>query len=165
MKPALLVIDIQNIWLDDNADLKRSVEKRIDVINGAIAWFRRHELPVIVVYHEEKERGLLPGTKPFEVPGYIRVEESDVKVNKRYPSAFGGTGLASILKREGCDTVVIAGLSASGCVLASYFGAWDHDLHPYLVEGGVASHKEEHVRAAEDICETVSLQAFDKTLL
>jgi nicotinamidase-related amidase len=164
MKPALLVIDIQNVWLDDNADLKRSVEKRIDVINGAIAWFRHNKRPVIVVYHEDKERGLLPGTKPFEVPEYVKIKESDVKVSKSHPSAFGNTELEAVLRREGCDTVVIAGLSASGCVLASYFGACDHDLHPYLVQGGVASHNEEHVRAAEDICETVSLEAFDKTL-
>jgi len=164
MKPALLVIDIQNIWLDDNADLKRSVEKRIDVINGAIAWFRQNKRPVIVVYHEDEERGLMPGTKPFEVPEYVKIKETDVKVSKRYPSAFGKTELEAVLRREGCDAVVIAGLSASGCVLASYFGAWDHDIHPYLVQGGVASHNEEHVRAAEDICETVSLEAFDKTL-
>ncbi len=49
MKPALLVIDIQNVWLDENSDLKRSVEMRIDVINEAIGWFRRNKLPIVTI--------------------------------------------------------------------------------------------------------------------
>ncbi len=51
MKPAILVIDIQNVWLDDNQDLKKSVERRIDVINDAIGWFRKNNSPIIVIYH------------------------------------------------------------------------------------------------------------------
>ncbi len=165
MKPALIVVDIQNAWLDENEDLKKSIEKRIDVINEAIGWFRRNRLPIIVVYHEEKEYGSLPGTKPFEVHHTVKIEESDIKVTKPYPNSFGKTELASILKREGCDTVIIEGLSASGCILATYFGAMDHDLQPYLVKGGVASHREEHVRFAEDeICRTIAVNEFDRTL-
>jgi len=163
VRPALIVLDIQNIWLDDNKDLKASVERRLGVINGAIAWFRRNGRPVIVVNHEDRSKGLLPGTKPFEVAKTIHVKDTDTMVAKRYPSAFGKTELTDILRMEGCDTVVIAGLSASGCVLATYFGAMDHDIHPYLVQGGVASHDEMHVRAAESICETVALHDFDKT--
>ena len=52
MKPALFVQDIQNVWLydpDSNQNLKKSVEKRLDVINEAIAWFWKKKLPIIVV--------------------------------------------------------------------------------------------------------------------
>ena len=164
MKPALLVVDIQNVWLDDNAELKKSVEKRIDVINEAIGWFRRNGHPIVVVYHEDKEMGAVRGTKPFEFPQTVSIEETDMKVVKRYPNAFGKTELEAILRREGCDTVAIVGLSASGCALATYFGAKDYDLKPYLVQNGVASHIEEHVRFAEDVCDTVSVRDFDKTL-
>ncbi|HXK36273.1 MAG TPA: isochorismatase family cysteine hydrolase [Candidatus Paceibacterota bacterium] len=164
MKPALIVLDIQNIWLDDNADLKKSVEKRLDAINGAIGWFRRNKHPIVVVYHEDKEMGLLPGIKPFEFPPEVEVEETDLKVSKHYPSAFGKTELGAILRKKGCDTVLIAGLSASGCVLATYFGAMDYDLKPYLVQNGVASHSEDHVRYAEDLCSTLAVDTFDQTL-
>ncbi len=164
MKPAILVIDIQNVWLDDNQDLRKSVERRIDVINDAIGWFRQNNSPIIVIYHEDKAIGLLPSTKPFEVPGTVRIDEADIKVTKRYPSAFGKTELEAILRKKECDTVVIVGLSASGCVLATYFGAMDCDFHPYLVQGGVASHSEEHVRFAEEICDTMRIQDFDRLL-
>ena len=73
MKPALFVQDIQNIWLydpDSNQELRRSVERRLGVINDAISWFRRNKLPIIVGYTEDKGLGLLPGTRQFEVPGH-----------------------------------------------------------------------------------------------
>ncbi len=164
MKPALLVIDIQNVWLDGTAELKASVERRIDVINGAIRWFRENKLPIVVIYHEDKEEGAVSGTRPFEVPQTVGIEDDDIRVTKHYPNSFNKTGLEAILRRMGCDTVLIVGLSASGCALATYFGAMDHDIHPYMVKGGIASHDEDHVRFAEDVCETLSVEAFDRTL-
>lgn len=166
MKPALLVQDVQNVWLydpDSNQDLRKSVEKRLDVINGTISWFRRNGLPIIVGYTEDREQGLMPGARSYEVPESVHVKSTDLKATKRHASAFGNPEFGAMLKREGCDALVIVGLSASGCVLATYWSAFDWDIHPYLVEGGVASHNEEHVRFAEEICETVSLAALDGT--
>jgi len=164
MKPALLVVDIQNVWLDDNKELRKSVEKRVDVINEAIQSFRRSKRPIIVVYHEDKEVGSLPGTKRFEVHETVRINKADIRVTKRYPSAFSKTELEAILRKEGCDTVAIVGLSASGCALATYFGAMDCGFRPYLVQGGVASHSEAHVRFAEEICDTLNVHALDQLL-
>ncbi len=166
MKPALLVQDIQNVWLyepDSNQGLRKSVEMRLDVINDAVAWFRKNKLPIIVGFTEDKEDGLLPGTKRFEVPEAVRVEKTDLKVTKLHASAFGNPEFGAMLKREGCDALVIVGLSASGCVLATYFSAPDWNIRPYLLKGGVASANEEHVRFAEDICDTLSLQELDST--
>lgn len=160
MRPALFIEDIQNIWLydpDSNQALRRSVEKRFKAINQAIDWFRERGLPIIVGYTEDKGIGLLPGTRSFEVPSSVRVERTDYRVTKTHASAFGNPKLGKYLKRKRCDTVVITGLSASGCVLATYFGALDWEIHPYLLKGCVASHKEEHVRFAEEICETITL--------
>jgi nicotinamidase-related amidase len=161
MKPALFIQDIQNVWLydpDSNQDLRRSVEKRLTAINKAIDWFRMRKLPIVVGYTEEREHGLLPGTKPFEVPGSVRIKKTDYAVTKHHANAFGNPKLGRYLKSKECDTLVITGLSASGCVLATYFGAFDWEIRPYLLKGCVASHKEEHVRFAEEICETVTLR-------
>ena len=166
MKPALFVQDIQNVWLydpDSNKDLRDSVEKRLEVINGAIAWFRERKLPIIVGYTEDKAQGLVPGTRSFEVPTTVKIKETDPKVTKRNANAFANPELAAILRGESCDTMLIVGLSASGCVLATYFSAYDFNVRPYLVQGGVASHKEEHVKFAEDICDTLTLDALDTT--
>ena len=168
MKPALFVQDIQNVWLyepESNQDLRRSVEKRIDAINSAIAWFRSKKLPVIVGYTENEEEGVVRDTKGFEVPDTIDVRETDFKVTKRHANAFASPDLGKRLRSEGCDTIVIVGLSASGCVLATYFSAFDYDVIPYLLKGCVASANEEHVRFAEDICDTLSLEELDRAVI
>lgn len=166
MKPALFVQDIQNVWLhdpDSNKDLRDSVERRLEVINGAIAWFRKRRLPVIVGYTEDREQGLVPGAKSFEVPKSVKIKETDPKVTKLHANAFANPELGALLKKNSCDALLIVGLSASGCVLATYFSAYDFGVRPYLVQGGVASHKEEHVRFAEDICDTVALDDLERT--
>lgn len=164
MRPALLVQDIQNAWLydpDSNQDLRRSVEKRLEVVNGAIAWFRRNDLPIVVGYTEDREQGLVPGARSYEVPSTVHVLPTDLKATKRHASAFGNPEFGALLKRQGCDALVIVGLSASGCVLGTYWNAFDWDVRPFLVKGGVASHNEEHVRFAEEICDTVGLDELD----
>ena len=165
MKPALLVIDIQKAWLHENKDLRASVEKRLSTINRAIRWFRKKKLPIIVIYHEEKQYGVVRGSKPFEFLEAVEVGVDDKIVIKHYPNSFCKTKLNAILRKTGCDTVAIVGLSASGCVLATFFGALDNDLTPFIVKNGVASHSEEHVRFAEEICGTVDIGSFEKTLL
>ncbi|HIJ16349.1 MAG TPA: isochorismatase family protein, partial [Thermoplasmata archaeon] len=114
-------------------------------------------------YTGDKALGLLPCTERFEVPNTVMIKATDHKVTKRHASAFAYPELGALLKNEGCDAIVIVGLSASGCVLATFFSAFYWDIRPYVLQGGIASHNEEHVRFAEDICDTVSLQALDST--
>jgi nicotinamidase-related amidase len=164
MKPALLVIDIQKAWLDETPALKESVERHVGVMNGAIRWFREKGLPLIVIYHEAKDRGVLPGTPGFEFIPAVQIRHDDTRVTKLYPNSFNKTELDSMLRKLGCDAVVIVGLSASGCALATFFGAIDYDYNPLMVKGGVASHSEEHVRLVEDLCEAIGLDEFDRKL-
>ncbi len=165
MKPALLVIDVQNIWLDRAPELRKCVEKRSGAINEAIGWFRRRELPIIIVYHEEPEKGLVRGTNPFEFADIISVEKTDTRIVKRYPNSFGKTGLENILKQKGCDTVVLAGLSASWCVLATYFGAMDWDITPYMLRGGVADQSPDNVRFAEEGYDSITLEKLEQSVV
>jgi len=164
MKPVLLVIDVQNDVLDNYPGYSESVQRRAKTMNDAIALFRRRRLPIVVVYHEDKEQGPRPGTKAFAFHESIEVLESDTKVVKNYPNAFNKTPLGDMVRGMGCDTVVIVGLSAVGCAMATYHGAIDLDLEPYFVHGGVAADTEEHVRMAEEICRTVKVDELDRRL-
>jgi nicotinamidase-related amidase len=164
MKPALLVVDIQNAWLGNSPELKASIEKRLHTINGAIDWFRKKKHPILVIQHEDRKEGVTSGTEAFETSSSVQIEDGDVRITKQYPNSFNKTGLESILTMRGCDTVLIVGLSASGCALATCLGAEDHDLKSFLVKDGVASHDENHVRFAEEICETIGLDEFDSRL-
>jgi nicotinamidase-related amidase len=160
-----LVIDIQNKWLDSSPGLRSTLEERVGVINSAIAMFRKKGLPIIRVYHVDRTEGPQPGTKEFNFLPSIEIIETDTRVIKNYPDAFNRTELADILAQRKIDTVILCGLSATGCVMATYVGAEDHDLHPFILRDGVAAGSDRHVRFAEEIFETLSVGALAQVLL
>ena len=59
-------------------------------------------------------------------------------VVKQYASAFFGTSLASTLRVAGADTVVVTGVSTSGCVRATAMDALNHGFRPMVVREACA---------------------------
>jgi nicotinamidase-related amidase len=158
VKPALLVIDIQNEFLKymSEDDKKMGME----VINGAIYMFRQHNLPIIRVYHTNPNWGPKPGTEAFEFPKSVVIKEDDPQVIKNYPSAFQKTELDKILKEKGCNTLFLCGLSSVGCVLATYFGGMERDYKVFMIKDGIMSHNSAYTNVIKDICETVSFETM-----
>ena len=164
MKPALIVIDPQNGWLELSESLKRSVNQHIDTMSKAISIFRGAKAPIIFTYHSFPENGITPGNKGFEFFPTIDAKSTDAKVVKTHQNAFNQTELEKMVRDKQCDTVILVGLSALHCVLATYFGAYDRDFNPYLVRGAVAGKDEESVQIVEKICDTLSLRAISQIL-
>ena len=158
MKPALLVIDIQNAYLPYMSENDKKFG--MEIINGAIWTFRLYKLPVIRVYHTDLNYGPKPGTEPFEFPKSVLIDENDPKVIKNYPSAFVKTDLDKILKEKGINTVFLCGLSSVGCVLATYHGAKERDYIVFMIKDGIMSHNSEYTDVIENICETVTFDTM-----
>ncbi|GAA4556451.1 N-carbamoylsarcosine amidohydrolase [Pseudonocardia xishanensis] len=59
---------------------------------------------------------------------------AEVLVSKQYASAFFGTSFAATLTTAGVDTLVVAGVSTSGCVRATAMDALNHGFRPLVVE-------------------------------
>ncbi len=57
----------------------------------------------------------------------------DIVITKQYPSAFFATPLAPMLTAMHVDTVLIAGLTTSGCVRASALDALCHGFIPGVI--------------------------------
>ncbi|MBN2400002.1 MAG: isochorismatase family protein [Candidatus Aminicenantes bacterium] len=153
MKPALLVIDIQNAYLphmDDN-DKKLGME----MINYYIGLFRASGFPVIRVYHTDLKMGPKPGTAEFEFPTTVAVLAEDAKIIKNYPSAFKKTELDKLLHAQGCNTLFLCGLSAVGCVLATYHGAKDLDYNVFMLKDALISHDATLTKAVQQISQTI----------
>jgi nicotinamidase-related amidase len=157
-KPALIVMDIQNAYLPymDEGEAERAME----MINATIALFRAQGLPVIRVYHTDPAHGPAPGTEAFEFPKTVAIESADTQVVKSYPSAFAKTELAALLREKGCDTVFLCGLSATGCVLATYFDAMSYDLEVFMVRGGLISHRHDLTKSVEEITGAIGYDAI-----
>jgi nicotinamidase-related amidase len=164
VKPLLLVIDVQNGWTQLSEGLKKSVDKHLGNMNRAIYIFRRAGAPIIFTYQSCDAKGIVPGTKEFELFPSVDVAAADRKVVKNHQNAFNKTELERIIRDSACDSVIIVGLCALHCVLATYFGAYDRDIAPYLVRAAVAGENEESVQVVEKICDTLSLRAISQIL-
>jgi len=154
IKPALVVMDVQNAYLPymDEKDTKVGLEQ----INYVIALFRDNGFPVIRVYHTDPAEGPAPGSEPFAFPKSVAVVDSDPMIVKNYPSAFKKTGLDALLREQGVDTVFLVGLSAVGCVLSTYHGADDLDYRVFMVKHALISHDAALTKSVYDICSTIS---------
>ena len=162
MKPALLVIDIQNEFLPYMAEQDKKFG--MEMINAAIALFRAHNLPVIRVYHTDPGWGPAPGSAGFEFPATVAVKPEDQKIVKNFPSAFKKTELEKLLRETDRNMLFLCGLSATGCVLATYRGADDLDYDVFMVKDALISHNAAYTDVIEDICDSVTYKTL-KTML
>ena len=60
--------------------------------------------------------------------------KEDIVILKNKPSAFFETPLESFLRYDGVDTLVIVGVSTSGCVRSAATDAFSHNFRVIVVE-------------------------------
>ncbi|MBT0671645.1 isochorismatase family protein [Novosphingobium profundi] len=147
-RPALVLIDFCQAYFEPGNMLYSEVDDAIASALRVRAAARAAGVPVIltnVVYHPsgfnggrffEKAMPLKnftqgnpmgawgPGLEPFE---------DELVISKQYPSAFFGTSLASTLTAAGCDSVILTGLTTSGCVRASCVDSMSHGFRTAVV--------------------------------
>lgn len=68
-----------------------------------------------------------------EIAKPLRPEAGEPLLAKQYASAFSGTSLAATLAVARVDTLVVCGVSTSGCVRATATDAMAHGLRPMVV--------------------------------
>ncbi|MCU0610437.1 MAG: isochorismatase family protein [Candidatus Eisenbacteria bacterium] len=162
LKPALLVIDIQNEFLNYVPERDRGVG--LWMINATIALFREYGFPVVRVYHTDPQRGPAPGTEPFEFPAGVAVRPDDPRIIKNYPNAFKKTELEKLLRDMECNTVFVTGLSAVMCALATYHAAKDLEFSTFMVKDAIMSHNSAYTGYVEQISDTVGYSALQLML-
>jgi nicotinamidase-related amidase len=162
IRPALLVIDVQNRYIPIIPE--REKEIAFFFINMLIDLFRKHDYPIIRIYHHDNQQGPRPDTQEFEYPESIKIVPEDTKVIKTYSDSFNKTGLNEILKEKGCNTIFLCGLSAVGCVLATKTGAQNNDYKAFIVRDSIMSHNSEYTKNVETMFDTVSYDVVELIL-
>ena len=158
MRPVLLVIDIQNEFLPMIPDRERQLG--LKMINAAIWLFRKHGFPIIRVYHTDPGYGPKPDSEAFQFPKSVIIKPEDAKIIKNYPNAFKKTELDNILQKKNANTLFLCGLSAVGCVLASYFGGKDLDYHTFMIKNAIMSHNSKFTYSIQEIFDAVGFEAL-----
>src|ERR1041384_3614049 len=147
-RPALLLVDFVQAYFEPACDLYAGVEEALSSAIRVRDEARAARVPVIytnVVYHKHALNGgrfyqkakplrhFVEGSPMGAWPARLGVGEDELVVSKQYPSAFFGTSLASTLTTWGIDTLLITGLTTSGCVRASCVDACSHGFIPIVV--------------------------------
>jgi nicotinamidase-related amidase len=153
IKPALLVIDIQNAYLSGMA--QREKEIAMLNINYYIQLFRSHDYPIIRIYHYNKQFGPEQDSEQFEFPASVLIKPDDPKIIKTYADGFNKTDLNKVMIEKQCNTVFLCGLSAVGCVLATWIGAQNNDYKAFLIKDAIMSHNEDYTRNIETMFDAV----------
>jgi nicotinamidase-related amidase len=153
-RPALLVIDFVRAYLEPGSPLYAGVEDARAAAVKLLAAARESGIPVMhtnVAYEPGGADGgvffrKLPALASFERGRHpelaafaegLEPRPGEPVFTKQYASAFFGTRLAEALKALGIDTLLIAGLSTSGCVRASAVDACQHGFVPLVVREAV----------------------------
>ena len=146
--PALILVDFVQAYFDESCALYAGVEDALKSALRIRELARAAGIPVIytnVVYYEEGRDGGVffrkaPVLKNFLVgdsmgnwPAGLQPADDELVITKQYPSAFFGTSLASTLKGMGVDTLIITGVTTSGCIRATCVDAMSNGFIPIVV--------------------------------
>ncbi len=147
-KPALLLVDFVQAYFEPGCDLYAGVDAALASalrLREAAHEAGVHVILTRVTYHEsgidggrffEKAtplRNFLPGSPTASWPEGLTPRPDELIIPKQYPSAFFGTSLASTLTAAGIDTVLLTGLSTSGCVRATCVDCMSHGFRTIVV--------------------------------
>jgi len=66
-------------------------------------------------------------------PAGFEPAADEIVISKQYPSAFFGTSLAATLTAAGIDTLIITGLTTSGCIRATCIDTVSNGFIPIVV--------------------------------
>jgi maleamate amidohydrolase len=153
-RPALLVIDMTRAFCDPSYKVGADLTATIEAIAPLLEASRAVRVPVVyttIAYREDGADGGVflekipslrelrlddPATSEFDPR--IAPAKGDTVIAKKFPSAFFGTSLASMLVARGVDTLVLTGCSTSGCIRATAIDAVSNGYRVIVPEEAVA---------------------------
>lgn len=153
-RPALLLIDVCKAYWNKESPLDTSANPAAlaatDSIKRLVAAARDGNVPLVwtrVEYSEAdmSDAGIFvlkaPLLTTFQkgnttgLDGWVtglEPRDGEIVISKKYPSAFFATDLTTRLQLKNVDTLVICGVSTSGCVRASTLDAMCFGFRPMV---------------------------------
>jgi ureidoacrylate peracid hydrolase len=160
---ALLVIDMQNAFLDDRGSMVRRgfdtnrLRAAVKPCGRLISAARASQVPIIqtrYVYRADyrdagvRVREILPntitteslaaGSWDVEIVDALAPSGDDIVIEKNRPSAFIGTSLDLMLRGQGITSVVICGVTTNICVESTARDASQFDYRTFVVSDATA---------------------------
>jgi maleamate amidohydrolase len=147
-RPALILVDFVQAYFDKDCDLYADVEAELASALRIRDAARAAGIPVVysnVVYIEGGADGgvffrkapvlknFIAGNPMGEWAKGLQPADGELVISKQYPSSFFGTSLAADLNALDIDTLIITGVTTSGCVRATCIDTMSHGFVPIVV--------------------------------
>ncbi len=140
-RPALVLVDVIKGFTDPACPLGSDADSVVEACRALLDVFRRKRLAVFfttVVYHDESQARvfrqrvpalnvLKPASEWVEIDSRITPVDGEAVIEKQWASGFFNTDLAELLKAAGADSIVMGGLTTSGCVRATAVDGLQND--------------------------------------
>lgn len=128
MKPALIIIDIQNDYFPGGKmELEGSPAASLQAA-ALLESFRRKGQPLVHIQHVSNRPGasfFLPDTDGVNIHANVAPRAGETVLQKHFPNSFRETKLLEHLRGLGVDHLVIAGMMTHMCVDATTRAAFD----------------------------------------
>lgn len=132
-QPALVIVDVINGFTDPECPLGSEADAVVEANVALMNAFHDRGLPVVlttVIYHRDDQARvfrdrlpalnvLTPESRWVQYDARLPLNSSDILLEKTHASAFHGTNLDQQLRTLGVDSLVVTGLTTSGCVRAT----------------------------------------------
>ena len=147
-RPALILVDFVEAYFDESCALYAGVDDALASALRVRAAARAASVPVMytnVVYQADGADGgvffrkapvlsnFIEGNPMGRWPDGLEPAPDELVISKQYPSAFFGTSLATTLHTMRIDTLLITGLTTSGCIRATCVDAMCHGFAPIVI--------------------------------
>ncbi len=159
-RPALVLIDLMRAYFTPGSPLDLHSTVALDTAAVLLHAARLRHIPVVHTAVRYRAGATDAGHFVTKVPALalladdaqgnlrefmpqVEPHPGEVVIVKQYASAFFGTSLASTLRAMDVDTVVIVGVSTSGCIRASATDALQHGFRPMVVQDCCADRNDE----------------------
>lgn len=161
-RPALILIDFVRAYFDPEAELYMGTDDCLAEAARVLATARAAGILVVHTRVSFSANGVdggvffrkvgalrhFVGDTPLgQIMPQVAPRPEEIVIVKQYASAFFGTSLAATLTAAKVDTLIITGVSTSGCVRATAVDAVQHGFIPLVARDAVGDRDEQPHKA------------------
>ncbi len=150
-RPALIIVDMINGFTDPKSPLGGSYPDILQANLALLNVFRENNLPVFftkVVYNKTAQARvfrdrlpalnvLIPGSEWVKINPALSRRKNEYIIEKHWASGFFKTELAEKLQSVKADSLVVTGLTTSGCVRATTLDGLQHNYKVFIAREAV----------------------------
>ena len=174
MKPALLLIDLQNDFID-RAGLTPCKEDIIQESGILLNYFREAKHPVIHIQTLIKPDGsnrmphwvdsdnwsCIEGSIGSQAPAELTPKNSEHIISKTFFSAFESNKLHLLLQSLDVDTVILTGLYTHACIRSTALDAYQEQYAVWIAKNAIGSTEPLHDALTRDYLSKRGIQFFE----